>query len=98
MIDVQLEGKLEHMDKITMLHFRRNAGKVLRSLRTRTTPIRLMYRGKGVCDLVPVIDESLARVCADDPFYRLAEEATQGDALSNNQIDKILYGGSKNIR
>lgn len=76
------------MEEISMLEFRRNAASVIRKSREGRRMI-LTYRGKRVMRLEPITEE----VEPDDPFYRLDRLAVaNGQSLSNEEIDAILYG------
>lgn len=78
-----------------MLEFRQHAAKILDSLKARKETIRLTYRGKAVADLVPVPNANTRRPSPDDPFYRIIESgSTDGEDLTNPEIDRILYGQS----
>ncbi len=77
------------MSSITMLELRQDADGVLRRVRQGEHLI-LTYRGKPVARLSPY--ESAAPA-ADDPFYRLINSAVDdGKSLTNEEIDKIIYG------
>jgi antitoxin (DNA-binding transcriptional repressor) of toxin-antitoxin stability system len=81
------------MKTVTMLEFRRRAAKILDGLRLGKETIRLTYRGKPVADLVPVKAASSGRPREDDPFYRIHKYAVAGgEDLTNQEIDRILYG------
>ena len=80
------------MKSVTMLEFRRRAGRILGSLQGGEA-IRLTYRGKAVADLVPVKAPKADRPPKDDPFYRILTHAVgEGEDLTNREIDRILYG------
>ena len=50
----------------------------------------LTYRGRPVARLEPYTESAPP---ADDPIYRLAESSVdQGESLSNEEIDAIVYG------
>ena len=76
-----------------MLEFRRDARRALEAVRHGERLI-LTYRGRAIARLEPVRDASAAAP-GDDPLLRLDEYAVDGPgrALSNPQIDRLLYGG-----
>lgn len=76
------------MNEITMLELRNNAEEVVRRVRAGQRLV-LTYRGKPAMRLEPIDDP----VQDDDPFYRLADLAEDGESLTNQRIDEILYGG-----
>ena len=78
------------MDTVSMAEFRRDAEAIIRKAQQGKRMI-LTYRGKPVMRLEPILDEVPG---ADDPFYALAELADSGGkSLTNEQIDRIVYGG-----
>lgn len=77
------------MKTISMLEFRRNSERVIRSARAGERMI-LTYRGKPLFRLEPCVQLELA---AGDPFYRLADHADKtAKPLSNREIDEVVYG------
>ena len=78
------------MDTVSMAEFRRDAEAIIHKAQQGKRMI-LTYRGKAVMRLEPIRDESPD---SDDPFYRLAELAdSKGKSLTNEQMDRIIYGG-----
>jgi antitoxin (DNA-binding transcriptional repressor) of toxin-antitoxin stability system len=76
------------MREISMLEFRKNAEAIIAQIR-RGERMVLTYRGRPVVRLEPVEGD----VSPDDPFYSLNELAvSKGRSLSNEQIDRIVYG------
>ena len=76
------------MKQVSWLEFRKNSRKILEGAR-RGERMIMTYRGKPVCRLEPVEDNTPN---ADDPFYRLDECAEhQAGSLSNAEIEKIVY-------
>ena len=74
---------------VSMLEFRRTADDVLKKVQ-QGERFLLTYRGRPVARLEPIVSGQPA---ADDPFYTIGEVASEsGGSLSNEQIDKILYG------
>ena len=80
-----------NMKTVSMLEFRRDAARVLGWLKTGKEIVRLTYRGQAIADLVPVKNEEMKRPPKNDPFYRLAESATDGSGLTNDEIDRLIY-------
>lgn len=77
------------MNTVSMLELRRDAGHIVHRIQAGERLV-LTYRGKPVARLEPVAD---AATDADDPFYTLDRLAdSEGEALSNREIDAILYG------
>ena len=77
------------MRVVSMLELRRRAEEIIGRVRKGERMI-LTYRGKPVARLAPLPAEGGNE---DDPFYaldRLAE--TRGRSLSNEEIDRIVYG------
>ncbi len=77
------------MKRVTLVEFRRNAGKILRRVQGGESMI-LTSRGKPMVRLEPI-----APAAADpgDPIYHLSEIAMKdGKSLSNREIDRAVYG------
>ncbi len=77
------------MKTITMLEFRRESEKILAQVEKGQRMI-LTRRGKPVARLEPFTSQEEYDV--NDPFLRLAELAGDGGSITNEEIDKILYG------
>jgi prevent-host-death family protein len=74
---------------VTMLEFRRDAEKIIDQVR-KGQRMLLTYRGKPVMRLEPMQEPAAD---GDDPFYALGEIGGPiGDTLSNNKMDRIVYG------
>jgi prevent-host-death family protein len=74
---------------ITMLDLRQRAEQIVDEVQAGQTLV-LTYRGRPVLRLEPIQPDG---VDADDPFYRLADLASnRGSGLSNREIDEIVYG------
>lgn len=71
-----------------MLDFRLDAERIIAQVQKGQRMI-LTRRGKPVARLEPIVEEVPA---AEDPFYSLSDLAEPGDSLSNEAIDKLLYG------
>ena len=71
-----------------MLEFRKNAAKIIRWSKQGQKMI-MTYRGKPIFRLEPVLDDQIDE---NDPFYMLNRLAAEdGDNLSNQEMDEILY-------
>ncbi len=78
------------MEKISLLEFRRDALGVIRRVRQGKRLV-LTYRGQPVMCLEPF---RAGTPTADDPFYKLAQLATEaGEPVTNEEIDRIVYEG-----
>jgi prevent-host-death family protein len=76
------------MTVVSTLEFRKNAKPILDRV-LKGQRVVLTYRGKPVARLDPIREPS----SGNDPFYSLAELAgTDGDSLTNPEIDEIVYG------
>lgn len=76
------------MRTVSMLDFRQDAERILAQLQ-RGERMILTRRGKPVARLEPILDE---QVSDDDPIYSLTRLAVPGESLTNEEIDKIVYG------
>jgi prevent-host-death family protein len=76
------------MKTITMLEFRKNAGKIIRWSQ-QGQRMTVTYRGKPVMKIEPIAPE---KTPLDDPFYNLCLVADNaGGSLSNEEMDKLIY-------
>jgi antitoxin (DNA-binding transcriptional repressor) of toxin-antitoxin stability system len=76
------------MKTITMLEFRKNAGKIIRWSQ-QGQRMTVTYRGKPVMKIEPIDSENTP---LDDPFYNLGLIAgNAGGSLSNDEMDKLIY-------
>jgi antitoxin (DNA-binding transcriptional repressor) of toxin-antitoxin stability system len=76
------------MKTVTLLEFRKNAQATLARVAAGQT-IVLTRRGRAVARLEPLSEE---RIGPDDPIYALGELAIEGNALTNEQMDREIYG------
>lgn len=76
------------MKQVSLLHFRRNASRILANVQKGQTLI-LTRRGRPVAQLIPVPG---TEPDADDPFYSITDLAVPGPSLTNDEIDGALYG------
>jgi len=76
------------MRTVSLLEFRKNAKATL-SIVAAGQPIVLPQRGRPVARLEPLGEE---RIGPDDPIYTMAELAVDGTALTNEQMDREIYG------
>jgi antitoxin (DNA-binding transcriptional repressor) of toxin-antitoxin stability system len=80
------------MKTITMLQMRKKGAMILREVSAGET-YQVSYRGKLMANLTPPQPARGKRPPKDDPIYRLAELAEPGGgSLTNEEIDKIVYG------
>ena len=78
------------MSSISMVELRQDAEGVLRRVKQGENLI-LTYRGKPAARLSPYAKSPPQ---PDDPLYRLPDLAAPGgEALRNEEIDAIVYGG-----
>ena len=77
------------MKTVSMLEFRQQADAVLKQV-VKGHSFVLTYRGRPIARLEPIKQNS---VDANDPIYGLTDIAEAGGSLSNEEMDKILYGG-----
>jgi prevent-host-death family protein len=76
------------MGRVSILEFRKDAERILRRVQLGQRLI-LTYRGKPVARLEPIMGKEPSD---DDPFYRIDQLAVTGQPLTNEEIDKIVYG------
>ncbi len=77
------------MKSVSMLEFRKQADAVLKQV-VKGQSFVLTYRGRPIARLEPIEQK---RVEADDPLYGLIGIAESGGSLTNEEMDKIIYGG-----
>ena len=77
------------MTIVTMLEFRKAAARYLKRAQMGERMV-LTYRGKPVVRLEPAADG--ARPSTDDALYRMADLAAEGGSLSNEEMDRLIYG------
>jgi antitoxin (DNA-binding transcriptional repressor) of toxin-antitoxin stability system len=79
------------MKTITMLEFRKNAGKIIRWSQ-QGQRMTITYRGKPVMKIEPILPE---KASGNDPFYNLGRLAKKNpgvsESLSNEEMDKLIY-------
>jgi prevent-host-death family protein len=73
---------------VTIVEFRNNLEATLRRV-ARGEGVLLTRRGRPVARLEPVPDR---KVGLEDPIYSLAALAVDGEPLSNEEIERELYG------
>jgi antitoxin (DNA-binding transcriptional repressor) of toxin-antitoxin stability system len=76
------------MRTISLLEFRKNAQATLQKVAAGQS-IVLTRRGQAVARLEPVGAE---RIQSDDPLYTLGDLAVEGDSLTNEEMDRDIYG------
>jgi len=79
------------METVTMLDFRKNAGKIIKRAIAGERMI-LSYRGRAVLRFEPVSAKD-DKSFSDDHFYKITGMASKdkNGALSNEEIDNIVY-------
>jgi prevent-host-death family protein len=77
------------MKTVSMLEFRKKADKVLKQV-VKGHSFVLTYRGKPLARLEPIGQKGID---ANDPIYSLTDIAESGGSLTNEEMDKIIYGG-----
>ncbi len=76
------------MKSVSMLEFRNNAAGIIHQIQSGQRMV-LMYRGKPVIRLEPFLEKTVG---PDDPFYMLYKLADEeGESLSNQEMDEIIY-------
>jgi len=76
------------MDRVSLLEFRNNAEAIVHRV-ARGRRLVLTYRNRPMIRLEPLEPTPDSE---GDPFYELARLPTgRGPALSNEEIDKIIY-------
>lgn len=77
-----------------MLEFRRHAQRHLQAVR-RGERLVLTYRGRPVARLEPIRTRGGKSDAEADALLRLDEYAVDGpgDALTNEEMDRMVYGG-----
>jgi prevent-host-death family protein len=76
------------MKEISMLDFRRDAKRFLAQVQ-KGERLTLTHRGKPIARLEPIRRDSVEK---DDPFYSICDLAEPAGALTNEEIDTIVYG------
>jgi prevent-host-death family protein len=87
-LKLKLNLRLRAVKSITLVEFRKNMEGTLERV-ARGQSVVLTRRGRAVAQLEPLRKRALA---ADDPFYHLYELAVEGEAASNEQMDREVYG------
>lgn len=76
------------MKVVTVVEFRNNLEATLRRV-AQGEGVLLTRRGRPVARLEPVLDR---KISLDDPIYSLGTLAVDGGPLTNEQIERELYG------
>lgn len=76
------------MKTVSLLEFRKNAQATLQKVADGQSFV-LTRRGRAIARLEPLGDE---RIAPDDPIYSLGELAAEGDSLTNEEMDREIYG------
>ena len=77
------------MRSVSMLEFRQHADTVLKQV-VKGHSFVLTYRGRPIARLEPIEQKTIE---ADDPIYGLTDIAESGGSLTNEAMDKMIYGG-----
>jgi len=75
------------MTTVSVLEFRKDAAKIIRRLEQGQRMI-LSYRGRPVARMEPWVKGAAD---ADDPIYSLASLAIDGEACTNEEMDRVIY-------
>jgi len=81
--------KRTDVEFISTNDLRFNFSRVLKSVK-RGRSLTLTYRNKPLARIVPIEDEPA--LSKDDPIYHLYELAEPMEPLTNEEIDKVIYG------
>lgn len=76
------------MKTVSLLEFRKNAQATLQMVASGQS-IVLTRRGRAIARLEPIGDE---RIAPDDPIYALGELAVEGQSMSNEEVEREIYG------
>jgi len=86
------------MHTISMLELRTKSREVIQRLQ-RGERLALTFRGKKVATLLPEQDPDEIPVPPDDPFRSLCRLAEpELGSMTNEQIDRTLYGEPQDVR
>ena len=77
------------MKSVSMLEFRQQADSVLKQV-VKGQSFVLTYRGRPIARLEPIEQKTID---GDDPIYGLTDIAASGGSLTNEEMDKVIYGG-----
>jgi len=76
------------MKTVSLLEFRKNAQATLQKVASGQS-IVLTRRGHAIARLEPIGEEGIG---PDDPIYALGEFAVEGHPMTNEQMDREIYG------
>ena len=79
--------KLKFMKTVTMLDLSTNSETIIKELQ-KGIQMRITYNGKPVGYLLPIEENSYPE---DDPIFDLPDHAEEMGALTNKEIDVLLY-------
>ena len=77
------------MKTITMLDLRKNAKQIVERAQHGERML-LLYRGQPAMMLEPYREEK--KDFSDDPFFSISSVDGNGEALTNEEMDEIIYG------
>ena len=76
------------MKTVSLLEFRKNTQATLQKVAGGQS-IVLTKRGRAIARLEPIGDE---RIAPNDPIYSLGDLAVEGHPMTNEQMDREIYG------
>ena len=76
------------MKTVSLLEFRKNAQATLQKVASGQS-IVLTRRGQAIARLEPIRAQTIQ---PDDPIYSLGDLAVKGDSLTNEEMDREIYG------
>jgi antitoxin (DNA-binding transcriptional repressor) of toxin-antitoxin stability system len=76
------------MKTVSLLEFRKNAQATLQKVADGQSLV-LTRRGRAIARLEPIGDE---RIAPNDPIYSLGDLAVEGHPMTNEQMDREIYG------
>jgi antitoxin (DNA-binding transcriptional repressor) of toxin-antitoxin stability system len=76
------------MKTVSLLEFRKNAQATLEKVASGQSFV-LTRRGRAIARLEPIGDE---RIEPDDPIFSLGDLAVEGRPMTNEQMDREIYG------
>jgi len=87
-LKLKLNLRLDTVKSVTLVEFRKNMEGTLERV-ARGQSVVLTRRGRAVAQLEPLRKRGAD---SDDPIYHLYELAVEGEAASNEQMDREVYG------
>ncbi len=84
------------MKTVSMLELRSRGRDVVKRLE-RGERLALTYRGRRVATLVPAEKDEDRPIPAGDPIFEFVGCAEPMGGMSNEEIDRLLYGGQADL-